>query len=157
MGAATGRRVHGLTDRSSKPWSSPTSDITSDGTANHRFAVLRNGGDPTDRLPPAPAPIDGLKVGQLPGASAGSHRCEHRPGRPQSQSGPLRTRHTRGHDPYRCEETWPDPAGGGWRTLGQAGKKNKKKSVPTGYAFLHSTIDDHSRVVYSEILETRKE
>jgi hypothetical protein len=42
-----------------------------------------------------------------------------------------------------------------WRTLGQAGKKNKKKSVPTGYAFLHSTIDDHSRVVYSEILETK--
>lgn len=48
------------------------------------------------------------------------------------------------------------PAGGGWRTLGQAGKKNKKKSVPTGYAFLHSTIDDHSRVVYSEILGDEK-
>jgi len=48
------------------------------------------------------------------------------------------------------------PAGGGWRTLGQAGKKNKKKSVPTGYVFLHSTIDDHSRVVYSEILGDEK-
>ena len=48
------------------------------------------------------------------------------------------------------------PDGGGWRTLGNAGKKNKKKSVPTGYAFLHSTIDDHSRVVYSEILRDEK-
>lgn len=50
------------------------------------------------------------------------------------------------------------PAGGGWRTLGKTvGVKNKKKSVPTGYAFLHSTIDDHSRVVYSEILTDEKQ
>jgi hypothetical protein len=43
------------------------------------------------------------------------------------------------------------PDGGGWRTLGRtAGRKNKKKTVPVGYAFLHSTIDDHSRVVYSK-------
>ncbi len=49
------------------------------------------------------------------------------------------------------------PAGGGWRTLGRSdGRKNKKKSVPTGYAFLHSTIDDHSRIVYSEILGDEK-
>jgi len=48
------------------------------------------------------------------------------------------------------------PDGGGWRTLGTAGKKNKKKSSPTGYSFLHSAIDDHSRVVYSEILTDEK-
>ena len=49
------------------------------------------------------------------------------------------------------------PAGGGWHTLGRsAGRKNRKKSVPTGYAFLHSTIDDNSRVVYSEILGDEK-
>jgi hypothetical protein len=35
-------------------------------------------------------------------------------------------------------------------------KEEQKKSVPTGYAFLHSTIDDHSRVVYSEILGDEK-
>jgi len=48
-------------------------------------------------------------------------------------------------------------AGGGWHTLGRsAGRKNRKKSAPTGYAFLHSTIDDNSRVVYSEILGGEK-
>lgn len=50
-----------------------------------------------------------------------------------------------------------DPYGGGWRTLGNtAGRKNRKKSVPIGYSFLHSAIDDHSRVVYSEILTDEK-
>jgi transposase InsO family protein len=49
------------------------------------------------------------------------------------------------------------PDGGGWRTLGKtAGIKNKKKSVPVGYCFLHSAIDDHTRVVYSEILTDEK-
>lgn len=47
--------------------------------------------------------------------------------------------------------------GGGWRTLGRtAGQKNKKKAVPIGYAFLHSTIEDNSRVVCSEILAEEK-
>jgi transposase InsO family protein len=50
------------------------------------------------------------------------------------------------------------PDGGGWRTLGaESGRKNRKKYVPVGYAFLHSTIDDHSRVVYSEILTDEKQ
>jgi len=49
------------------------------------------------------------------------------------------------------------PDGGGWRTLGKAaGRRNRKKSVPIGYSFLHSAIDDHSRVVYSEILTDEK-
>lgn len=48
------------------------------------------------------------------------------------------------------------PEGGGWRTLGrQAGSKHRSG---VGYAYLHSAIDDHSRVVYSEILgDERKE
>jgi len=48
------------------------------------------------------------------------------------------------------------PDGRGWRTLGNAGRKNKKKSVPTGYSCLHSANDDHSRVVSSEILNDEK-
>jgi transposase InsO family protein len=49
------------------------------------------------------------------------------------------------------------PDGGGWRTLGRfAGTRNKKKSVPIGYSFLHSAIDDRSRLVYSEILTNEK-
>lgn len=49
------------------------------------------------------------------------------------------------------------PEGGGHRALGAAGVRNKKKQVPIGYSFLHSAIDDHSRVVYSEILTDGKQ
>lgn len=46
------------------------------------------------------------------------------------------------------------PDGGGWRTLGrQQGKKNRSG---VGYSYLHSAIDDHSRVVYSEILDDER-
>lgn len=42
------------------------------------------------------------------------------------------------------------PDGGGHRTLGKV--KGNKNRAGAGYSFLHSAIDDHSRVVYSEIL-----
>ena len=47
------------------------------------------------------------------------------------------------------------PDGGGHRTLGrQAGRRNRRSGV--GHCFLHSAIDDHSRLVYSEILTDEK-
>ena len=47
------------------------------------------------------------------------------------------------------------PDGGGHRTLGRkAGKRDRRSGV--GHAFLHSAIDDHSRLVYSEILTNEK-
>jgi transposase-like protein len=59
------------------------------------------------------------------------------------------------------------PDGGGWRAAGRAqGKKNKlattaqrHKSNPViGYSYLHTAIDDHSRLAYSEICaDERKE
>jgi transposase InsO family protein len=50
------------------------------------------------------------------------------------------------------------PDGGGHRVLGrQAGTRNKKKPG-IGYAYLHHALDDHSRLAYSEILgDERKE
>src|SRR5690625_5419652 len=46
------------------------------------------------------------------------------------------------------------PDGGGWLTLGrQRGKKNRGG---VGYSYLHSAIDDRSRVVYSEILDDER-
>lgn len=46
------------------------------------------------------------------------------------------------------------PEGGGWRTLGrQAGNKHRSGA---GYAYLHSAIDDNSRLVYSELLENER-
>lgn len=47
------------------------------------------------------------------------------------------------------------PDGGGHRTLGQA--KGKKNKTGVGYAFIHSAIDDYSRVVYSEILDDERQ
>jgi transposase InsO family protein len=47
------------------------------------------------------------------------------------------------------------PDGGGWRTQGRtAGRRNRATSAPSarGYGFIHSAVDDHSRLAYSEIL-----
>lgn len=43
------------------------------------------------------------------------------------------------------------PDGGGWKFRGQQEGKRNKKRKPAGYAFLHHAVDDHSRLVYSEI------
>ena len=49
------------------------------------------------------------------------------------------------------------PDGGGWRFVGKAqGGRNKHLHRPgkhpkTGYAFVHTVLDDHSRVAYAEI------
>ena len=47
------------------------------------------------------------------------------------------------------------PDGGGHRTLGQ--QKGKKNKTGVGYSFIHSAIDDNSRVVYSEILGNERQ
>jgi transposase InsO family protein len=47
------------------------------------------------------------------------------------------------------------PDGGGWKVLGrQAGIKHNNGHGPgrTGYGFIHSAVDDHSRLAYAEIL-----
>jgi transposase InsO family protein len=46
------------------------------------------------------------------------------------------------------------PDGGGHRTLGRAAGKKNRSAV--GYSYLHSAIDDHTRIVYSEILDNEK-
>jgi len=44
------------------------------------------------------------------------------------------------------------PAGGGWRIHGVATDKGSRHKKGLGYAFIHSAIDDHSRLAYSEVL-----
>ena len=149
----------GMLDRSSRPHSSPSQTSL---RTEHRIVALRV----THRW--------------------GPHRIAYRLRLPQSTVSKVLTRYRvplLGHidlntglrvrklKPVRYEHANPGdlvhidvkklgriPDGGGWRTLGRtAGQKNKKRSVPVGYAFLHSTIDDHSRVVYSEILKDEKQ
>ena len=52
------------------------------------------------------------------------------------------------------------PDGGGWKVLGYVeGRKNQRTENQTrraGYGFIHSALDDHSRLTYSEILGDEK-
>ncbi|MFH7600636.1 IS481 family transposase, partial [Streptomyces racemochromogenes] len=46
------------------------------------------------------------------------------------------------------------PDGGGHKTIGrQAGRKNRNNA---GYSYIHTAVDDHSRLAYSEILTDEK-
>jgi transposase InsO family protein len=45
------------------------------------------------------------------------------------------------------------PDGGGWRAHGRAlGQTSAQKNARIGYDYVHSMVDDHSRLAYSEIL-----
>jgi transposase InsO family protein len=50
------------------------------------------------------------------------------------------------------------PDGGGWRagTMPQGGKSNQQKKQRIGFDYVHSIVDDHSRLAYSEILADDK-
>ena len=44
------------------------------------------------------------------------------------------------------------PNGGGWRAHGRAmGSTGKRKRTKVGYDYIHSALDDHTRLAYSEI------
>lgn len=44
------------------------------------------------------------------------------------------------------------PTGGGWRIHGRAAAEANKRKQPVGYDYVHSLVDDHSRLAYSEVL-----
>ncbi|WP_062073341.1 IS481 family transposase [Demequina sediminicola] len=49
------------------------------------------------------------------------------------------------------------PDGGGWKAHGrQMGSTGAKKRARIGYDYVHSLVDDHSRLAYSEILDDEK-
>jgi transposase InsO family protein len=49
------------------------------------------------------------------------------------------------------------PDGGGWRSRGrEAANQNGRKSRRVGYDYVHSVVDDHSRLAYSEILDDER-
>ena len=49
------------------------------------------------------------------------------------------------------------PDGGGWRAHGRGVGTAAKKKTPPGYDYVHSLVDDHSRLAYSEVLSDEKE
>jgi transposase InsO family protein len=46
------------------------------------------------------------------------------------------------------------PDGGGWKVLGRAAAPSAHRGL--GYAYLHTALDDHSRLVYSELLDDER-
>jgi transposase-like protein len=44
------------------------------------------------------------------------------------------------------------PPGGGWRVHGRAARNHVRERTRIGYAFVHSAVDAHSRLAYSEVL-----
>lgn len=49
------------------------------------------------------------------------------------------------------------PEGGGWRSRGRAAaNQNGRKNQRIGYDYIHSVVDDHSRLAYSEIHSDEK-
>jgi transposase InsO family protein len=44
------------------------------------------------------------------------------------------------------------PPGGGWRARGRQATNAGKKQRRVGYDYVHSAVDDHSRLAYSEVL-----
>jgi transposase InsO family protein len=49
------------------------------------------------------------------------------------------------------------PDGGGWRAHGrEMGSTAARKKNPIGYDYVHSAVDDHTRLAYSEILPDEK-
>ncbi|AFM20436.1 transposase (plasmid) [Mycolicibacterium chubuense NBB4] len=52
------------------------------------------------------------------------------------------------------------PAGGGWRLHGRhapVSVAHRNKTVRIGYDYVHTAIDDHSRLAYSEVLPNEKD
>ena len=48
------------------------------------------------------------------------------------------------------------PDGGGWRAHGREGSQPRPQQTRIGYDYVHSLVDDHSRLAYSEILADEK-
>jgi len=50
------------------------------------------------------------------------------------------------------------PDGGGWRAgvIPQGGKSSAQKKIKVGFDYVHSVVDDHSRLAYSEVLPDEK-
>lgn len=50
------------------------------------------------------------------------------------------------------------PDGGGWRAgvMPHGGKTSAQKKIKVGYDYVHSLVDDHSRLAYSEVLTDEK-
>jgi transposase InsO family protein len=158
--------VVGMTDRSSRPHRSPTRTPTRAERRIIRVRVIRRWG---------PA-----RIGYLLGVHPSTvHRVLTRYGLAKLRWLDRPTGHViRRMEPAKCgdmvhvdvKKLGKIPAGGGWRMLGRtvgrhnsradktSGRRNKHGQALHGHHFLHTAIDGHSRLAYTELLaDERKE
>jgi transposase InsO family protein len=151
----------GMADRSSRPHRSPTQ--TPRRLVNQVVRLRREHGWGPARIGPA--------LG-MPASTV--HKILRRQGMPRLGEVDLATRTRLRREIRRYEHAAPGdlvhvdikklgniPDGGGWRVVGRTkGAKNKQATTPArrsckpviGYSYLHTAIDDHSRLAYTEIL-----
>jgi transposase InsO family protein len=142
----------GLVDRSSRPVSSPTRTPRG---LERRVEVLRR----NRKL--GPARIAGIV--ELPASTV--HRILCRQGlnriawmdRPSGTVIRRRIEHARPGEQVQMDvkKLGRIPPGGGWRAWGRANVVSNA-TTRVGYAFVHTAIDSHSRVAYSEVLADEK-
>ena len=141
----------GLVDRSSRPRSSPTRTTR---RVEERICRIRR----ADKL--GPARLSG-RVG-VPASTVHRVLVRHQLSRLDRLDRPT------GRMIRRYERSQPGelvhvdikklgkvPPGGGHRRLGRAAARRHKRAR-VGYHYIHSAVDDHSRLVYSEILADEK-
>ena len=121
-----------------------------------RAARARTGSAPSSGCRPGPCRGSCAATSVPLPARAGP---DHRRGDPglEGHRGPLRTRPARRAGPHGRQEDRPDP-----RRRRLAGPRPRRRRQPRparhgiGYDYVHSLVDDHSRLAYSEILPDEK-
>jgi transposase InsO family protein len=114
-------------------------------------------GSASHQLPPRDPSLDGRAgAGPSPDAAAGPSRPSHRPGRAAQH--PHRYEHPRPGDLIHLDvkKLGRIPDGGGHKKLGRTIGNRNNNAASRGYAYLHHAIDDHTRLVYSEILTDQR-
>lgn len=153
----------GLFDRSSRPLSCPHQTPAE---VEELVVDLRRG----EKLGP-------VRIGRRVGMPASTVRrvlspraepvvvmdgSSHRPCHP-----PLREVPSWRAGPRRYQKSGRIPEGGGWRAIGQSqGRRNSRRyrrydgtgvrRNTLGYGYIHTAVDDHSRLAYVEVLEDEK-
>ena len=147
--------VAGLVDRSSRPRSMPQrTPVEVEQRVLALRAQLRQGQDRIGPLAGVPARTVGaiLRRNGVPRLS----ECDPLTGQPIRASKQTAIRYERARPGelvhMDVKKLGRIPDGGGWRAHGRAaGDTAARKNARIGFDYIHSMIDDHSRLAYSEI------
>ena len=138
----------GMVDRSSRPHRSPRRTPTRTERRIIKVRVTRRWGPARIGYLLGSASLDGASgAGPLPPGSPGLARPRDGPGDP-----PLRTRPSRRSGAPGRQEARQDPRRRRLAHPRPRGPTTTPQSRAVGYHYLHSALDDHSRLTYSELL-----